>query len=308
MSTPTPFAEIIGFDSGWGCADFRCQDGPSALHRDALLYALAEEGVKAKWRGPMGLKFLAQRKSGLSKDDTLPQTLEALRRLSAYVRLAIETGHVPVVVGGDHSSAIGTWGAAAEAKHAMGNFGLVWIDAHMDAHTYETSSQGKWGGWWHGQPVAALTGHGLPEFTHLNGHAVKISPRHLSLIGPHSFEPAEKDYVEAHGIRVYPLEEVRDRGFKPVFDEALARARDGTAAFGLSIDLDAFRPEDAPGVGTAEKKGLNAADVLPILSAVGRLDGFTALEIAEFNPHNDVQGKTRKLAEDLIKTVFARTA
>ena len=299
-------AEVIGFDSGWGCRDFRTEDGPHALLADSLLLRLRNQGVDTKWRGPLGLKFLGNHASMTTKEQTLEPTLEALRRLSNHVQMSVRQGNIPVVIGGDHSSAIGTWSGAVAATGAHLKFGLVWLDAHLDAHTYETSYQGKWGGWWHGQPVAALLGHGLPEFRRVGGNGAKISPDHLSIIGPHSFEPAELAFVKKHNIRVFFLEEVQARGFSACFDEAMQRATAGTDYFGLTIDLDAFQPADAPGVGAVEDRGLVAAEVLPIIKTIGWHPRFKALEIAEFNPYQDTQNKTRQLIEKLIESAFTK--
>lgn len=300
----TPLAEIIGFDSGWGCANFGCEDGPHKLSASTIIHRLTKAGVAVKWRGPLGLKFLGDHAAATAKEQTLDHTLTALRRLFETARDASLARHIPVVIGGDHSSAIGTWAGVVNALQAEGNFGLIWLDAHLDAHTAETSHEGKWGGWWHGQPVTALTGWGLNAFRTLGGNAAKISPQHLSIIGPHSFEPSEAAFVKKHGIRVYFLEEVQQRGFRAVFEEAYARATQGTAGFGLSIDLDAFQPADAPGVGTTEAEGLAAAEVLPVLKSLARQRGFRGLEIAEFNPHNDRELKTQRLIEALLESLF----
>ncbi len=297
--------EIIGFDSGWGCRDYRCEDGPALVPADSVLATLRNLGIEAKWRGPLGLKFIGNHADIKTKEDSLPLTLEAVRRLCDRVMNSVEAGYVPVVIGGDHSSAIGTWSGVAAGTGNHGKLGLVWLDAHLDSHTYETSHQGKWGGWWHGQPVTAITGHGLASFRHVGGRQAKISPQHLSIIGPHSFEPAELEFVKREGIRVYFLEEVQARGFKACYEEALVRATTGTAGFGLTIDMDSFRPEDAPGVGAAEDTGLVAAEVLPVIRSVGRRPGFRALELAEFNPHQDELNKTRQLIENLIESVFS---
>lgn len=298
--------EIIGYDSGWGCADYDCQDGPATVTADHLIHRLAAQGFSVKWRGSLGLKFLSDRKRYKTKEETLPFTLESVRRLSNYVRHAVEQHHIPVVIGGDHSSAIGTWSGTTSGLQASGELGLIWVDAHLDCHTDKTSHQGKWGGWWHGQPVAALLGHGLNIFTSIGGTKAKISPHHLSIIGPHSFEPAEMDFVTNNKIRVYFFEEVMDRGFGSVFAEALKRATDGTKGFGLTIDLDAFHPSEAPGVGAYEEKGLLAADVLPIIKSLGLHPLFKALEVAELNPARDVDGKTRKLLEKIVETIFTK--
>ena len=148
-------AEIIGYDSGWGCRDYQCEDGPHTLPADRMLHKLRHLGVDAKWRGPLGLKHLGSHQELNTKEKTLPLVVEGLRRLFNHTKYAIENNSIPIVIGGDHSSAIGTWSGAVSALKAHQNFGLIWLDAHLDAHTNETSYQGKWGGWWHGQPVRA---------------------------------------------------------------------------------------------------------------------------------------------------------
>ncbi|MFH1157818.1 MAG: arginase [Pseudomonadota bacterium] len=301
-------AEIIGYDSGWGGRDYLCEDGPAAVPADHILHKLRYQGIETKWRGTLGIKFLGKHDLLNTKEKTLPLVAEGLKRLSNHVKLSIRNGYIPVVIGGDHASAIGTWSGAVAALRSPGKFGLLWLDAHMDAHTYETSRHGKCGGWWHGQPLSALIGHGLPELRNIGGAAVKLDPQHISLIGVHSFESEEDAFVKRHNIRVYHFEEVIRRGFKAVFLEALERATNGTAGFGLSIDLDFFDPFEAPGVGTPEDKGMSAAEVLPIIRAVARNPLFKALEIAEFNPHKDKDDKTRILVEKIIENVFSRPA
>lgn len=298
--------DIIGYDCGWGSGDFRCEDGPAHIAADNLLHALRQLEAQATWKGPLGLKNLGNHAAADTKEKTLPFILESLGRLYQSVSAAIENNRVPLVIGGDHSSAIGTWSGVAAATKSLGRFGLIWIDAHLDCHTYETSWQGKFGGWWHGQPVAALTGHGLQSLTSIGGIQPKISPAHIAMIGVHSFEPAEEAFIKKHNIRVYSLRDVEQRGFAAVFAEALDRVTQGTDGFGMTIDLDAFRPEDAPGVGAAENTGLCATSVLPIIEGVGRHPSFRALEIAEFNPHKDIDRKTARLVEKLAAAVFTK--
>jgi arginase len=299
-------ADIFGYDCGWGCGDTGCEDGPLALETDQILHALAQAHVAVQNHGTLGLKHLAAHKALDTKEKTLPVLRECLQRLETLAHHAARQGHIPVVIGGDHSCAMATWPGIIAATQAREKFGLIWLDAHLDSHTYETSSQGKWGGWWHGQPVAALTGHGLPELTNIGGAGAKIDPRHISIIGAHSFEPAEQAFVETHGIRVFYIEEVRARGFAAVFAEAMARATDGTKGFGVSIDLDGFAPGDSPGVGTREDTGMPAAEVLPIIKHLARHPAFRGLEIVEFNPHKDVSGKTARLVTQIIASVFAK--
>lgn len=298
-------AEIIGYDSGWGCREYGCEDGPAALQGDQILASLDARGVAAKWRGPMGLKFLGDHAALNAKEKTLPLVAEGVRRLGNQVRHAVSNGSIPIVIGGDNASSVGTWSGVAAAREAHQELGLIWMDAHMDAHTPETSSQGKWGGWWHGQLISALMGHGRPELTRVVDARPKLAARHITLIGQHSYEPGEKEFLEKHRVRIAYLDEVRKRGFKAVFDEALARATTGTKAFGLCIDMDCFHPDDAPGVGCTEDDGLHAAEVLPVLQGLARRPGFAALEIVEFNPHNDKDYRTARLVGQIISSVFA---
>lgn len=304
MSAEKTIVDIIGYDSGWGCRDYGCEDGPYRVAADAILRILAKAGTLPRWRGPLGLKFLGNHDDLDTKEKTLPLVVEGLRRLCLSVKESVQAGHIPVVIGGDHASAIGTWSGAVLGRKSPGKFGLIWIDAHLDSHTVETAHEGKWGGWWHGQPVSALTGQGHPSLTSIGGAMAKLSPQNISIIGYHSFETGEEAFVKKYGIKVYPLSEVQQRGFKAVFAEALKRATDGTAGFGMTIDLDAFQPSDAPGVGAIEDKGLVAAEVLPVLKSLARHKGFTALELAEYNPHRDVDYKTARLIEKIIETVF----
>jgi arginase len=308
MQTPFSKVEIIGYDSGWGCRDYGCEDGPGAVRTDRILHKLHHQGIEAKCRGTLSIKFLGKHEELNTKEKTLPLVVEGTKRLFNHVQHALENQYMPVVIGGDHSSAIGTWAGIISALGVHQNFGLIWLDAHLDAHTYETSHQGKYGGWWHGQPVSALLGYGLPELKNIGGATPKLSPRHISLIGVHSFEPAEEEFVKKHGIKVYSLDEVRQRGFKAVYAEALQRATDGTSGFGLTVDLDCFDPQEAPGVSAPETTGLHAAEVLPIIRSVARHPLFRGLEIAEFNPHKDKDNKTRVLIEKIIENAFAKAS
>lgn len=296
--------EIIGYDSGWGCRDYKCEDGPHQIRIDRILHDLSHLGHKARWNGTLGLRSLGNHDELNDKEKTLPLVSQGLHRLNNMVGLAVEKGHVPVVIGGDHASAIGTWSGTTTKLDACENFGLIWIDAHLDAHTPETAHEGKWGGWWHGMPLAALTGNGESALTHVGNQKKKINPQHISVIGLRSFEPSEKAYAKKHGINVYTIEDVKKRGFGTIWAEAVTRATTNTRGFGLSIDLDGFDPADAPGVGTREPNGLRAADVLPIISGLGQNDAFKALEIVEFNPHNDVGDATNHLIERLISSIF----
>jgi len=283
-------ADLIGAACGRGARDQRCRNGPDALRAGGLNQWLRARGLDARWRAE-------------PPTDSAESDVSALRAVTTACRwLASETADsvrqdiVFAVIGGDHSCAVGAWSGAYNVLQARGPLGLVWIDAHMDCHVPETSPSGAL----HGMPLACLLGYGPAPLTGLARPGAALSPRHVSLIGVRSFEPAEAEFVRRLGVRVFFMDEVRKLGLAPVFDEALAIARAGTAGFGVTIDLDAIDPEDAPGVGTPEPGGLRRGDVLGALRCLGRLPGFVGVEVAELNPALDRGGITCRLVRDLI--------
>lgn len=206
-----------------------------------------------------------------------------------------------MIIGGDHSCAIGTWKGAARAfgkRGAHGALGLIWIDAHMDGHTPETTPSGKL----HGMPVACLLGHGDRRLTGIGGDA-PLDPRRVCLVGVRSFEPEEAALLRRLGVRVFFMKEVERRGLAAVMKEAVAVARGDGGRYGVSLDLDALDPRDAPGVGTPVAGGIRAADLRRALSAIAGDDALAALEIVEYNPHQDRRGATARLVGDAILAI-----
>lgn len=207
-----------------------------------------------------------------------------------------------LVIGGDHSCAMGTWNGAAHALPAKHSMGLIWIDAHLDAHTPETSISGNY----HGMPVAHLLGYGNDALTKV-GHAnPALTPDKLVMIGIRSYEPEEKALIKSLGIRVYYIEEVLTRGIDTVLNEALAHVTQAADHFGLSIDIDAIDPADVPGVGTPEEQGIPGNDFLTALAQHHCLANKQCIgaEIAEFNPSLDDTDKTERFTTRLISALF----
>lgn len=296
---------VIGASCGWGGRRRKSEQGPGVLEDYALVGKLNGQGVKTTWHSTVKLPENSSEYGFLSAEDSLPYVSRFNRELYDTIR-KLPTGKqdaLPVVVGGDHSIAIGTWSAITSTRKAEGKFGLIWIDAHLDAHTPATAHEGRWGGYYHGRPVAILLGHGEPELTGLGSNHPKISPQHLTIIGARSYEPGEQKFLEGLGVRIIYMSEVQRRGFKEVFAEAMTRATTGTEGFGLSIDLDAFDPSEAPGTSTNEEGGLHAADVLPALQGVGQHPSFCGVEVTEFNPDRDKNNYTANLAIKLLQTV-----
>lgn len=207
-----------------------------------------------------------------------------------------------IVLGGDHSCAIGTWSGVSQALHekkAKAELGLIWVDAHLDAHTPETSESGNI----HGMPVAHLLGHGEPRLCHLLENRPQLNPKHLALIGIRSYEPPELTLIQQLGIRVYDMETVNQRGIQAVLQEAYDHVMTGATHFGLSVDIDGLDPEALPAVCTPVADGIKPA---AFLNALKHLDKsrLVALEIAEFCPRLDTEQRSEKFIVELINTLF----
>jgi ornithine--oxo-acid transaminase len=275
---PARPVNLIGVASGLGAGDARCGEGPARLRADGLLARLSGRGLDAVWRAMLRPARGARRSRAI---DGL------CARLAREVAAAVRAGGFPVVIGGDHSCAVGTWTGAAKALSPRGPLGLVWLDAHMDSHTPKTSPSGRL----HGMTLAALLGQKT------------LSPRHVCLVGVRSFESEEAALLERFGVRVFTMREIEERGAAAVLDEAIRIAAGGTAGYGISVDLDALDPGDAPGVGTPVAGGIPAAGLIETLKEHAGDPALVALEIAEYNPHLDEGGRTARVIDDLIAAV-----
>jgi arginase len=208
------------------------------------------------------------------------------------------------VLGGDHSCAIGTWSGVHEAISAKGDLGLIWVDAHMDSHTPETSPSGRV----HGMPLAVLLGHGDTSLTSILNSSPKIKPENLCLIGIRSYEPGEAALLEKLKIRIYFMEEVRQRGFVAVLQEAVAHVKQHTHAYGLTIDLDSLDPHEAPGVDVPEENGIHVAELYQGLQSIIQDPQLIATEITEFDPTHDQEQKTEKIIACCLDIIAGNAA
>jgi len=286
-----PRIEIIGAASGHGAPDPRCADAPAALRAAGLLPRLRAAGIIATWRATV-------RPSPAHSRLPLTAVAHLCRDLARHAEAAVARGSLPLVLGGDHSCAIGTWKGIAKAT--SGPLGLIWIDAHMDAHTPQTTESGRL----HGMPLAALLGHGDETLTGIASGA-RLDPRHVCLIGVRSFEAGEAALLRRLGVRIFPMREVRQRGFDATLREARKIACAGTAGYGISVDLDAIDPVEAPGVGSPVRGGLGAKDVVSALANHAGDAGLRGLEIVEYNPHLDRDAQTIALVPAIAEALLA---
>ena len=282
--------ELIGAAWGLGGPEPGCGEAPAAL-MPMIAGEFQRYGVPVE-SGPILSPSRTERRRQLAVS-------KLCGLLASAVADSVQRGRLPCVLGGDHSCAGGTWTGVARAT--KGDLGLVWIDAHMDAHTPRTSHTGRL----HGMPLAWLLGEDDDPLYGLTTGV--IEPKHVALIGVRSFEPEEKARLDHLGVRVVYMEEVARRGIGPVLDEALAIATRGTKAFGVSIDLDVVTPDEAPAVGTPVPDGVSGADLGRALQGIGERANLAAIELVEYTPRLDPTGRTARVAVDLLVSALCRS-
>ncbi len=283
---------LIGAAIGAGAHTPGCEQGPETLLRNGVFERLRREHPRLSTVDVIGVPPDVRR-------DPLARALGFACALATRVRDVSARRERIGVIGGDHSCAIGTWSGVRLAMPRHERLGLLWIDAHMDSHTPETSPSGAL----HGMPLAVLLGAGPKPLVEIGGIAPKLSASALCLVGVRNFEPAEAELLRAHGVRVFTMDEIRRRGIQAVLKEALERVRSTSERFGVSIDLDAIDPSDAPAVGTPEAGGIAGKDLVAAMRGLADEPRLAGVEIAEFNPTRDADGRTAELIGELIAAV-----
>ena len=278
-----PMLRFIGVASALGAPSPDCRDGAESLRRMGIEAAIRRTGLDAGW----GTSIEAP------DGPRLPALAALLRELAAEVRGSVATGHVPVVLGGDHAIAAGTWRGVGAALG--GAPGLLWIDAHLDAHTPDSSPSHNA----HGMPLAALLGVGAPEMTRIAGP--DLDPARVAVIGVRSYEAEEMRFLAARGVQVFGMAEILRRGLAAVMADALAIVGADDSPFGISLDIDALDPQFAPGVTTPSDNGLGVAELATAIGGLIRNRRCLAFEIVEYCPSRDALGLTARAAIELLE-------
>jgi ornithine--oxo-acid transaminase len=281
---------LIGAASGLGAKDQGCADGPRVLAESNLIERLRGAGIAVEWATTIAPQTGPRR-------DALATIGDFNAHLASRVYKHAKAGDFPVVLGGDHSCAIGTWSGIGLAHANQGPIGLIWIDAHMDSHTPADSESGAV----HGMPLACLLGDGPRELAPMQDARGRLLPENVCLIGARSFEPAEQWRLARLGVRVYTMADVEKRGLRTVLEEAHAIVTRTTSGYGITLDVDVIDPTDAPGTGSPEPGGIAADELMDGIRALTARSRPIALEIAEFNPHRDEHGRTAALITDIVE-------
>jgi len=217
--------------------------------------------------------------------------------LAEKVDEAVESGAFPLVLGGDHSIAIGT--LAGVSKHYQ-NLGVIWYDAHGDLNTAETSPSGNI----HGMPLAVSIGLGHSLLTGIGGFTPKVKPENIVIIGARSLDDGEKELIKEKGIKVYTMHEIDRLGMAKVMEETIAYLKEKTDGVHLSLDLDGLDPSDAPGVGTPVMGGISYRESHLAMEMLEEAGIITSAEFVEVNPILDEKNKTAICAVELMGSLF----
>ncbi len=281
--------KFIPYNCGAGASLSGCEMGASVLKETIFSDNLWEEF----YYNPEHDESLGTPQSSKERIRVIE---DCCKKIASDVERAINDGYVPVTIGGDHSMAIGSVAGLAKAKKSSGKTGLLWVDAHLDGHVFDTSPSKAI----HGMSVAHLLGYGFDELVNIIDDVPVISPEHLCLIGGRSFEEGESDLYRKLGVKLFLMDDIRCRGIENVVDEALKIVTKGTECHFLSIDTDVFDPDIAPAVGSPESGGINKNDMVVMLKKL-RDANFDAIEIAEYNPK---MGKNDGITRTLIKDIW----
>lgn len=277
--------------------------GPSAMHVAGLVPKLRQMGHRVADVADIDAPSAESAEVGVSNARFLEAIQHTCARLADRVEAGCARGHMPLVLGGDHSQAIGTISGLARHYRRLGqSIGVIWVDAHTDMNTPDSSPSGNI----HGMPLATLLGRGLPELVALAGDAPALRPGHVAVLGARDVDAAETGIVRELGVRVYTMSEIDTRGLAVCVQEAFERVTAETAGVHLSFDLDGVDPLDAPGVGTPVPGGLTLRESHLICEAAARRR-LLGMEMVELNPVLDVQNKTGELAVWLIQSALGKT-
>jgi arginase len=304
QALPPRRIRVIGVPLDMGASRRGVDMGPSAVRVAGLESRLESLGHRVTDGGNIRVEIAETQASGADNARYLKPIAETCTRTAEAVLKSLEEGMTPLVLGGDHSLAAGSVSGVAEFFRRKGEkIGVLWIDAHSDINTPETSPSGNV----HGMPLAALLGLGPEALGHFYGYSPKIAPENTVLIGVRDIDAAERENIRRAGVtEVYTMRDIDERGMRAVMEEALRAAGRGTAGYHVSLDMDWIDPEDAPGVGTPVRGGATYREAhlaMEILADHGRLLSF---EIVEVNPVIDEHNRTAELAVELACSAFGK--
>lgn len=277
--------------------------GPSAIRIAGLADRLKELGHKIVDDGDIDIKIMEELRIGDVRARYLKEISRASTILSRHTEGIMNKGHFPLILGGDHSVAVGSIsGVAAFARKKRKKLGILWVDAHGDMNTPATSPSGNV----HGMPLACLLGYGPGDLRKVGGDFDKVNPDNVALVGVRSLDSGERKFIEQTGVHVFTMSDIDRQGIHRVMKKAIAKVTNGTSYVHVSFDLDAVDPTIAPGVGTPVKGGLDYREAHLIMESLYEAKAMTSLEIVEVNPILDEQNTSAEFAVEIVQSAFGK--
>ena len=294
---------ILGVPLDLGSGHRGVDMGPSAIRIAGLGEEIESLGHSITDRGDIASPIAETKRPGDSSKKYIRQIASTCKKVHHAVLTSLDAHALPIILGGDHSLAVGSVAATSEfARRKRKPLGLIWIDAHADMNTPETSPSGNV----HGMPLSAILGREPSELTQVGHSLVKVKPEKTVLVGTRNMDSHERQMVRASGVHVFTMKDIDREGITTIAEKALNIASAGTAGFHASFDLDVCDPSFAPGVGTPIKGGLNYREAHVLMETMADSDRLLALDMVELNPILDVQNTTAEFATELILSAIGK--
>jgi arginase len=294
---------IIGAPLDLGAGRRGVDMGPSALRLAGLNAKLQSLGYEVEDFGNVGVAQQESTPLGPENAKYLSQIAKTCAKLAVMVEGVLAVNKFPLVLGGDHSVAAGSVSGVSHALRLRNEkLGLIWIDAHADMNTPESSPSGNV----HGMPLACCVGRGPRELTEIFDYAPKIDGRNIALIGIRDVDISEREVVRESRVTAFTMRDIDERGLRNVMEQAIAIANDGTAGFHLSLDMDAVDPDEAPGVGTPVRGGMTYREAHLAMETICDCSRMVSMEIVEVNPVLDEANRTALLGVELVMSAMGK--
>jgi arginase len=294
---------IIGVPMDLGASRRGVDMGPSALRVAGLQARIKQLGHTVEDIGNISVKQPEEMPVGEKRAKYIEEITDTCKDLGAAVQQSLQEGYLPLVLGGDHSIAAGsTSGIAAHFHKEKKQIGCIWLDAHSDMNTPETSPSGNV----HGMPLAAILGYGSQELYELFGYSPKIEPQNVVLVGVRDLDSHEKKFIKKLGVKAFTMREIDERGMREVMSDALKFAMDDTDGIAVSLDMDFVDPSDAPGVGTPVRGGTTYREAHLAMEMIADSEAMVSMEIVEINPIIDEHNRTALLGVELVLSALGK--
>jgi arginase len=288
---------IIGVPMDLGASRRGVDMGPSAMRIAGLQSRIKQLGHQVEDTGNVPVKQPEELHLGDKHAKYLKEIAETCAGLKGIVEQTLAEGRLPLVLGGDHSLAVGSIGGVAASVHEQGRrIGVLWLDAHGDMNTPETTPSGNI----HGMPLASLVGTGAPELTGIAGFTPIVQPHQVAVVGVRDLDPKEQRLMKQAGVHAFTMRDIDERGMRDVMTEALRFVTDETAGVAVSLDMDFVDPGEAPGVGTPVRGGVTYREAHLAMEMIADSRAMLSLEIVEINPVIDLHNKTGNLGVELV--------